>query len=80
MVPMMSVAKPVLEYVRAIRIQTDIPRSVKAFKRLLRYHSPYSYLFIFIIALAALRSYLFTLEPLYTSQIIDEVIARISVH
>jgi len=76
MVPVMSVAKPILEYVRAIKIQTDVPRSMKAFKRLLRYHRPYLYLFIFIIVLAALRSYLFTLEPLYTAQIIDKVIVE----
>jgi len=73
---MMSVAKPILEYVKTIRIQADIPRSMGAFKRLLKYHKPYFYLFILITALAALRSYLFTLEPLYTSQIIDEVIVQ----
>jgi len=70
----MSVAKPILEYVKTIKTQADLSRSAGAFKRLLRYHRPYVYLFIFIAALSVLRSYLFILEPLYTSQIIDRVI------
>jgi len=72
----MSVAKPTLEYVKEIQIQTDIPRSMRAFKRLLKCHRPYLHFFILIVALSALRSYLFALEPLYTSQIIDQVIVQ----
>ena len=67
-------AKPILEYVKTIKTQADLSRSAGAFKRLLRYHRPYVHLFIFIAALSVLRSYLFILEPLYTSQIIDRVI------
>ncbi len=70
----MSVAKPILEYVKTIKTQAEILRSTSAFKRLLRYHKPYAHLFIIITALSVLRSYLFALEPLYTSQIIDMVI------
>jgi len=70
----MSVAKPILDYVRTIRTQAEIRRSAGTFRRLLRYHRPYLYFFIVIIVLSVLRSYLFALEPLYTSQIIDIVI------
>jgi len=70
----MSVAKPLLEYVKTIKTQAELSRSTGAFKRLLRYHKPYVHLFIFITALSVLRSFLFTLEPIYTSQIIDMVI------
>ena len=70
----MSVAKPILEYVRAIRTQADIPGSARTFKRLLRYHKPYVHFFVLIAALAILRAYVFTLEPLYTAQIIDQVV------
>jgi len=70
----MSVAKPTLEYVKNIKTQADISRSTSAFKRLLQYHMPYVHLLILIGILSALRSYLFVLEPLYTSQIIDMVI------
>jgi len=70
----MSVAKPILEYVRAIRTQADIPGSARTFKRLLKYHKPYVHFFVLIAALAILRAYVFTLEPLYTAQIIDQVV------
>jgi len=70
----MSVAKPLLEYVKTIKTQAELSRSTGAFKRLLKYHKPYVHLFIFITALSVLRSFLFTLEPIYTSQIIDMVI------
>jgi len=70
----MSVAKPIMEYIKTIKTQAELSRSAGAFKRLLRYHKPYVYFFIFIGALSVLRAYLFTLEPLYTSQIIDSVI------
>ena len=70
----MSVAKPVLAYANSIKTQAELSRSVEAFKRLLKYQKKYIHFIIFIIILCILRSYLFTLEPLYTSQIIDEVI------
>jgi ATP-binding cassette subfamily B protein len=70
----MSVAKPVLAYANSIKTQAELSRSVETFKRLLKYQKKYIHFIIFIIILCILRSYLFTLEPLYTSQIIDEVI------
>jgi len=70
----MSVAKPILEYVKTIKTEAQLSRSTGAFKRMLRYHKPYAHVFIFIAALSVLRSYLFVLEPLHTSQIIDQVI------
>jgi ABC-type multidrug transport system fused ATPase/permease subunit len=70
----MSVAKPIIEYVKTIKTQAGLSRSLGAFKRLLRYHKPYVYFLSAILALSVLRAYLFTLEPLYTAQIIDNVI------
>jgi ABC-type multidrug transport system fused ATPase/permease subunit len=70
----MSVAKPVLEYINTIKVQTAIRTSVNAFRRLLKYHRKHVHLFAIIIALSIFSSYLFSLEPLYTSQIIDLVI------
>jgi len=70
----MSVAKPIIEYVKTIKTQAELSRSVGAFKRLLRYHKPYTYFVFGIVALSVLRAYLFILEPLHTAQIIDNVI------
>jgi len=70
----MSVAKPIIEYVKTIKTQAELSRSVGAFKRLLRYHKRYVYFLAAIATLSVLRAFLFTLEPLYTSQIIDSVI------
>lgn len=70
----MGVAKPLLEYVNRIKVKTDIRGSGKEFKTLLRFHRHYIHLFAVVILLSVLRSYLFTLEPFYTSQIIDKVI------
>jgi len=72
----MSVAKPTLEYVRKIRTGADIPRTANTFKRLLKYHRRYVGVFIVIIIIVAVKSYLFSLEPLYTAQIIDQVITQ----
>ncbi len=72
----MSVAKPILEYVKTIKTQAAFSRSVGTFKRLLKYHKPYVHLLLLIVALSALRSYLFALEPLYTAQIIDDVLVN----
>ncbi len=70
----MSVAKPVLAYAKSIKTQAELTRSVDAFKRLLKYQKKYVHFIVFITALSIVRSYLFTLEPLFTSQIVDEVI------
>jgi ABC-type multidrug transport system fused ATPase/permease subunit len=72
----MSVAKPILDYVKTIKTQAQILRSSSAFRRLLRYHKRYLHLIAVILGLAILASYLFTLEPLYTAQIIDLVITQ----
>jgi ATP-binding cassette subfamily B protein/subfamily B ATP-binding cassette protein MsbA len=72
----MSVAKPILNYVKNIRSQADIPHSVSTFKRLLKYHRRYVGFFAVIVILAAVKSYLFALEPLFTAEIIDEVITQ----
>jgi len=70
----MSVAKPALAYAKSIRTQAELTSSVDAFKRLLKYQKKYVHFIILITALCIVRSYLFTLEPMYTSQIVDEVI------
>ena len=71
----MSVAKPILDYIDTIPEKPkDLLNQLRVFRRILRYHKPYIHLVVFITALAALRSFLFLLEPLYTSQIIDNVI------
>jgi len=72
----MSVAKPTLEYVKTIKTTADFQRTITAFKRLLRYHKPYAAFFAVIVGLAALKSYLFALEPLFTAEIIDQVITQ----
>ena len=72
----MSVAKPILDYVRSIRTQAEILRSRSMFRRLLNYHKPYLLIFVLIAVLAVLGAYLFTLEPIYTAQIIDIVITQ----
>lgn len=73
---MMSVAKPILEYIKTIKTQANVLRSTSMFKRLLGYHRRYLPLIIFVIGLAIVASYLFTLEPLFTAQIIDLVITQ----
>jgi hypothetical protein len=70
----MSVAKPLLDYVETIKIRRDIRGTGKEFRTLLKYHKRYVPLFAITITLSAVKGYLFTLEPLYTSQIIDKVI------
>jgi ABC-type multidrug transport system fused ATPase/permease subunit len=70
---MMSVAKPILEYIKTIKTQANVLRSRSTFRRLLKYHRRYLPLIILVICFAVLGSYLFTLEPLFTAQIIDQV-------
>ncbi|MCJ7632240.1 ABC transporter ATP-binding protein/permease [Candidatus Bathyarchaeota archaeon] len=72
----MSVAKPSLEYIKTLKTKTDWSRSGKAFRILLKYHRHYFPFFVVVILISVLRSYLFTLEPLYTAQIIDKVITK----
>ena len=72
----MSVAKPVLEYIAGIKVETSLRQSLKGFRALLRYHKRYIPSFALVIVLCYLRSYLSVLEPLYTSQIIDKVITQ----
>lgn len=70
---MMSVAKPILEYIKTIKTQANVLRSRSAFRRLLTYHRRYWPMIVLVIGLAILGSFLFTLEPLFTAQIIDLV-------
>jgi len=71
----MSVAKPMLDYINTIGEKPkDLASQLRVFRRILKYHKPYIHFIVFITALAALRSFLFLLEPMYTSQIIDNVI------
>jgi ATP-binding cassette subfamily B protein len=72
----MSVAKPILDYVKSIRTQAQIRRSTGVFRRLLGYHRRYLHLIGVTFGLTVLGAYLFTLEPLYTAQIIDLVITQ----
>lgn len=72
----MSVAKPILDYVKTIKTQAGLIGSAGTFRRILKYHRPYLLLFIGIFGLAVLAAYLFTLEPLFTAQIIDLVITQ----
>jgi ATP-binding cassette subfamily B protein len=73
---MMSVAKPILDYVKTIKTQAGLIGSAGTFRRILKYHRPYFLLIIGIFGLAVLAAYLFTLEPLFTAQIIDLVMRQ----
>lgn len=70
----MSIAKPLVDYAKSLRTQKGFTQSFSAFKRLMKYHRKYYYFIIAIIVLAAVRSVLFSLEPLYTTFIIINVI------
>jgi ABC-type multidrug transport system fused ATPase/permease subunit len=70
----MSVEKPLLDYVNSLKPRKSFTESVTAFKRLIKYHKKYLSLIAIIVALSFIRAYLFTLEPLYTSLIIDDVV------
>jgi ABC-type multidrug transport system fused ATPase/permease subunit len=75
----MSVARPTLEYLNTIEEKPkDLALTLRTFLRILKYHEPYVLLIVSITALAALRSYLFLLEPMYTSQIIDQVVTPLN--
>ncbi len=70
----MSVEKPLLDYVESLRPRKSFTESITAFTRLIKYHKKYFLLIAIVIALSFIRAYLFTLEPLYTSLIIDDVV------
>jgi ABC-type multidrug transport system fused ATPase/permease subunit len=70
----MSVEKPLLDYVNSLKPKKSFTESITAFKRLIKYHRKYILLISVIVTLSFIRAYLFTLEPLYTSMIIDDVI------
>ncbi len=70
----MSIAKPLLDYAKSLKPQKGFTQSFSAFKRLLQYHRRYPWHVAAIVVLAVVRSILFSLEPLYTSNIIIYVI------
>ncbi len=70
----MSIAKPLLDYARSLKPKKGFTQSFSAFKRLLNYHKRYYWFIAAIVILAVIRSILFSLEPLYTSKIIIDVI------
>jgi ABC-type multidrug transport system fused ATPase/permease subunit len=70
----MSVAKPLLDYAKSLKAQKGFAQSFSDFKRLLHYHRRYPWHVGAIVVLAVIRSILFSLEPLYTSNIIIYVI------
>jgi ABC-type multidrug transport system fused ATPase/permease subunit len=70
----MSIAKPLVDYAKSLKPQKGFTQSFSAFKKLMKYHRRYYYFLIAIVVLAAVRSILFTIEPLYTTFIIINVI------
>lgn len=70
----MSVAKPVLDWIDAMRPRTEIRGSEKEFMMLLRYHVPYLHFAVLTVVFSAARAALFAYEPLYLAQIINQVI------
>jgi ATP-binding cassette subfamily B protein len=69
----MSVAKPILDYVKTIKTQAELLGSKGTFRRLLHYHRRYWPYIALVFGLTVISAYLFTLEPLYTAKIIDIV-------
>ena len=69
----MSVAKPILDYVKTIRTRAELLGSKGTFRRILHYHRRYWPYIALVLGLTVISAYLFTLEPLYTAQIIDIV-------
>ena len=72
----MSVAKPILEYIKTIKTEAGVSGSTNTFRRLLKYHKRHLRLAAISLALTIVGAYLFTLEPLYTAQIVDLVIIQ----
>lgn len=72
----MSISKPLLDYAKSLKPQKGYAQSVSAFRRLVRYHRRYYWFIATIVILAVIRSILFSLEPLYTTKIIINVIGE----
>ncbi len=70
----MSIAKPLVDYAKSLRPQKGFTQSFSAFKRLMKYHRRYSWYVTAIVVLSLIRSILFSIEPLYTTYIIINVI------
>jgi ATP-binding cassette subfamily B protein len=70
----MSVAKPLLDYAKSLKPQKGFTQSFSAFKRLMKYHRRYPWYLAAITILAVIRSIMFSIEPLYTTFIIINVI------
>ena len=72
----MSIAKPLLDYAKSLKPKKGFTQSFSAFKRLMKYHRRYYWFVVAIVILALIRSILFTIEPLYTTFIINNVIGE----
>ena len=59
---------------QSLRPKKGFAQSFSAFKRLMQYHRRYYWFVVAIVVLALVRSVLFTIEPLYTTLIINDVI------
>jgi ABC-type multidrug transport system fused ATPase/permease subunit len=70
----MSIAKPLLDYAKSLRPQKGFTQSFAAFKRMMNYHKKYPWHVAAIATFAVIRSILFSLEPLYTTFIIINVL------
>ena len=70
----MSIAKPLLDYAKSLRPQKGFTQSFSAFKRMMNYHKKYPWHVAAIATFAVIRSILFSLEPLYTTFIIINVL------
>jgi ABC-type multidrug transport system fused ATPase/permease subunit len=70
----MSIAKPLVDYAKSLRPQKGFTQSVSAFRRLMKYHRRYPWYLAAIVTLSVVRSILFSIEPLYTTYIIINVI------
>jgi ATP-binding cassette subfamily B protein len=70
----MSISKPLLDYAKSLKTEKSFRQSFSAFRRLLKYHQRYYWFLAAITILAVIRSILFSLEPLYTTYIIINVI------
>jgi ABC-type multidrug transport system fused ATPase/permease subunit len=70
----MSIAKPLLDYAKSLKPKKSFTQSFSAFKRLMKYHRRYYWFIGAIVILAVIRSALFSVEPFYTTLIINNVI------
>jgi ATP-binding cassette subfamily B protein/subfamily B ATP-binding cassette protein MsbA len=70
----MSIAKPLLDYAKSLKPEKGFTQSFSTFKKLMNYHKRYSWFVVAIVILSIIRSVLFSVEPLYTTFIIINVI------